>query len=101
MAGFLDLLNSPTDHEEGGENTMSNTYAATTATPEPTTITITGPVVVAEMDLGKETPGTYKFVEDAPKGQPPISGSFYLKKHVVEGDLDEAVRIRVYVERVR
>lgn len=45
----------------------------------------------------KETKRTIKYEEETPSGEAPISGSFYLKKHVVEqmGGPDE---IEVTVE---
>lgn len=46
---------------------------------------------------GKETPGTFKYDEVTPKGAPPVSGSLYLKKYVVE-QLGEPDTIKVTIE---
>jgi hypothetical protein len=54
-------------------------------------------MTTANFVFDKETPGTWKFKEQPPKGQPPMSGSLYLKKHVVE-QLGEPEVLTVTVE---
>lgn len=63
------------------------------------TTTAEAVVLVAEFSQQKETPGTMKFVEDAPDGEFPISGSFYLKKPYLN-KLGNPARIRITVEAI-
>lgn len=40
--------------------------------------------ITIDFEVEKETPGTIKFKEVTPRGEAPISGSFYVKKYVAE-----------------
>jgi hypothetical protein len=53
--------------------------------------------VTAVFRKAKETPGTFKYDEVPPKGQPPVSGSLYLKKYIAE-QLGDAETLTVTIK---